>query len=80
MAADKRCTHFFSKVVGVTHRNADGSSCQAIIKRCRLLEKLDLNHEDDNPADPNAARVCRENGEQIGYLREELAEEVVDRS
>ncbi len=72
--------HFFTKVAGVSHANQDGTSRQKIIKKCRTLEKLTLDHEEDNPHDRNAVRVCRENGEQIGYLQQELAEEVVSRS
>jgi hypothetical protein len=69
--------HFFTKVVGVTHPNKDGSDRQAIIGRCRRLESLELDHEDDNPYDPNAVAACRLNGEQIGYLSRELASEIV---
>lgn len=72
--------HFFTKVVGVNHKNDDGSSRQAIIKCCRLLEPLVFDHEEHNPQDPNAIGVCRQNGQQIGYLRRELAEEVVSKS
>jgi len=58
--------HFHTKVVGVSHENDDGSSRQAIIRKCKPLEKLDLDHDEGNPHDPNAVRVCRENGGQLG--------------
>jgi HIRAN domain len=44
------------------------------------LETLELDHEDDNPHDPNAVRVSRKTGEQLGYLRAELAAEIVSKS
>ena len=63
--------HFFTKVVGVTHRNDDGTSRQAIIRRCSQLEQLDLVRQKDNPHDPNAMMVCQSSGEQLGYLSED---------
>ena len=71
--------HFFSKVVGVTHLNRDGSDRQAIVADCQFFEALDLVHEDDNPADPNAIAVRRNNGDQLGYLSASLAAEIVAR-
>jgi len=41
------------------------------------MEELTLDTEEDNPVDPNAIRVLRQNGEQIGYLNSELASDVV---
>ena len=73
-------SHFHTKIVGVSHKNSDGSSRQKIIRKCRLFEDLVLDHEETNPHDPNAVRVCRENGEQLGYLNANLAEEVVSKS
>ena len=72
--------HFFGRVAGESHRNADGSDRQAIIPRCRVGDLLVLEHEPDNPHDINAIRVLRQNGEQIGYLEREFAGEVVSRS
>lgn len=77
---DAEVRHFFTKVVGVTHRNDDGGSRQRIIQDCRARERLILEHDADNPVDPNAVRVCRENGDQLGFLRAELAEEVLSKS
>jgi hypothetical protein len=72
----KKVRHLFTKVLGVTEKNVDGTSRQSIISQCRLLETLDLKYEDDNPIDPNAIMVCKLSGEQIGYLNAELAKEV----
>ena len=68
--------HFFSKVVGVTHRNTDGSDRQAIIAKCQPFETLDLVHEDENPVDANAIAVRRSNGDQLGYLPAPLAADI----
>jgi hypothetical protein len=70
----------FTKVVGVTKNNPDGRNRQKIIGACCPLEKLKLEHEDDNPVDPNAVAVRRANGQQIGYLSAEIAAEVTRRS
>lgn len=72
--------HFFGQVAGESHHNADGTSRQAIIPRCRVGELLRLEHEPDNPYDINAIRVLRQTGEQIGYLPRDFAAEVVSRS
>jgi HIRAN domain len=73
----RRTSHFFTKVVGVTFDNDDGSSRQSLIPRCDLLERLQLDHDEDSPHDPNAVRVLRQSGEQLGHLRRRLAAEVV---
>ena len=59
---------FASKVVGVTRHNHDGSDRQVIAGQCRQGEELTLRREPDNPQDPNAVAVFRENGDQVGYL------------
>jgi len=41
-------------------------------------EQLVLDTEEDNPVDPNAVRVLRGNGEQLGYLPAYLAKEVAE--
>ncbi len=72
--------HFHTKIAGVTHKNRDGSNRQKLIRGCSVFETLELDHEEDNPHDPNAVRVCRENGQQLGYLNAALAQEVVSKS
>lgn len=58
---------FYSQVHGMLHENKDGSRRQDIISRCRVGEELDLIPEPDNPFDSSAVKICRKNGEQIGY-------------
>lgn len=72
--------HFHTKIVGVSHPNSDGSDRQEHIRKCRHFEALDLDHEESNPHDPNAVRVLRKTGEQLGYLRAELAAEIVSKA
>ena len=71
--------HFFSKVVGVTYQNPDGSDRQTIIAECEPLERLELVNEGDNPVDANAIAVRRSSGGQLGYMSAALAAEVVAR-
>lgn len=61
---------FFQKIAGVSHKNADGSSRQAIIRQCSVGESLELRREPDNPHDPFAVAVFRSTGQQLGYLPE----------
>jgi len=67
---------FHAKVVGVCSLNADGASRQDVIARCQPREVLKLSHEKDNAYDRNAVAVLRSNGEQLGHLNADLAEEV----
>jgi MFS superfamily sulfate permease-like transporter len=67
---------FYTKVSGVTRQNDDGSDRQQILKRCRDGEKLDLVRDPKNPYDENAIRVCRKNGEQLGFISAETAEQL----
>jgi hypothetical protein len=64
---------FFTKVAGVTYRNKDGKSRQRLISQCRVGEELVLKREPDNPADPNAIKVLRVTGEQLGYVPAHVA-------
>ena len=54
-------------VVGVSHRNNDGSSRQSIIGTMKRGDVLQLRREPDNPYDPSAVAVDHANG-QIGYV------------
>ena len=58
---------FFAKVHGVSFKNDDGSSRQKIISQCKVGEELDIIPEPTNRHDPGAMKVCRKNGEQLGY-------------
>lgn len=68
--------HFYTKVAGVTHRNADRSDRQRIIADCKVGEKLLLDTEPNNLHDPDAVRVIRANGQQLGYLPAHLAGDI----
>jgi hypothetical protein len=58
---------FFAKVHGVSFKNDDGSSRQKIISRCNVGEELEIIPEPTNRHDHGAMKVCRKNGEQLGY-------------
>lgn len=72
--------HFHSKVFGVTHKNNNGTSRQWIISRMSRYEHLLIEHEKGNPVDPNAVKVSRQTGEQVGYIGEHLCEDIMDAS
>ncbi len=57
-----------TKVVGVTFEGR-----QEVVARLKRGDRVWLDRELDNPYDANAISVCRENGEQIGYLNRHLA-------
>ena len=64
---------FFTKIAGVTHRNKDRKSRQSLIGGCSVGEELILEREPDNAVDPNAIKVCRMTGEQLGYIPAQVA-------
>jgi hypothetical protein len=62
------------RVVGVTHKNRDGSDRQRILKSSRPGMRVTIAREPDNPVDPNAVAVRIAGGQQIGYLAAEVAQ------
>ena len=64
---------FYTKVVGVSHRNSDGSSRQRALKGCRQGMALQLIPEPNNPYDSDAIAVMTEAGNQIGYIASDTA-------
>jgi hypothetical protein len=69
--------HFFSKVVGVTQNNADGTWRQMAVGHCQPGEPLRFVADPGNPHDENAIKVMRASDEQLGYLNRDLAEELI---
>ena len=76
VARAMRLRHSFATVAGVTFPNDDGSERQAIIRRCKSGEQLNLRHDPDNEYSEFAIQVLRENGEQLGHAPEYLAERI----
>ena len=58
---------FFTQVHGILHANADGTRRQQIIRHCEPGEELVLLPEPTNPYDASAVKICRKNGQQLGY-------------
>lgn len=65
-----------SKVVGVTKRNEDGTNRQEILEMCSDGDELNLERDPYNEYDENAIEVWTDFGEQIGFLKKELASEL----
>ena len=72
---------FFTKVVGVTFPNEDGSSRQDIIGG--LIDSLDkgdiplsLERQLNNQHDPNAVAVRSPSGKQLGFLSKQVSETI----
>jgi len=59
---------FCKHVVGINLKNPDCKSRQDIINCCHKNEEMVLIPEPGNYHEPGAVKVCRRNGEQIGYL------------
>lgn len=73
-----KVSHFVCEVAGASHDNPDGTSRQAIVKKCKRLETVILQHEVGNRYDKHALQIVRATGEQVGYIPKELADDIVD--
>lgn len=68
---------FYEVVSGIRHKNSDGTSRQAILKKCHKGDAIKLIREPNNPYDALAVAVFHvPTGKQIGYLRKETAENI----
>ena len=57
-----------TKVVGVTYEGR-----QAVVAQLKMGEEVYLERDPLNPFDQNAIRVCRQSGQQFGFLNRDLA-------
>ena len=75
--AEPLIREFSNTVAGVSFTNYDGKSRQEIIQRAvRRRMQLVLRPELNNPVVPGAIAVLTPNGEQIGYLKADLGDQV----
>ncbi len=61
-----------TKAVGVSFGDR-----QEVIAKLKIGDQVWLEHELDNPHDPNAIMVSRSNGDLLGYLNRHLAANLV---
>lgn len=66
-----------TRVAGVTFENDDGTNRQEILKKCKPGDSIVLEHW-PMPEDEYAVKVLRENGEQLGHIPREDAEDVAE--
>jgi HIRAN domain len=65
-------------VAGCSHKNSDNSDRQKILKKCSPYDSLILEHEIGNKHDKHAIKIMRVNGEQLGYVPQEIAQCIID--
>ena len=68
---------FYTKLVGVSFLNNDGSSRQGLLNQFRDISEenplsLYLERDEDNLYDSNAVAVFTEDGKQLGYLSRKI--------
>jgi hypothetical protein len=66
----------YTKVVGVTYDNDDGTNRQLIISELKYNSIINLKRDYSNLYDPNAIMVVNLSGEQIGFLSRDLASQL----
>ena len=68
---------FFTKIVGVSFENENGSARQALIAELDSVPcMLSLVRECENPHDCNAIAVFDGKGRQLGYLSRNIADQM----
>ena len=63
----------YTKLVGVTYDNSDGTNRQVIIARLTTHSLITLSRDYGNLYDPNAISVLNSSGERLGFINKELA-------
>ena len=69
---------FYSKVVGVTFKNADGSDRQKIVSECKAGDDIIFKPVPTKQY-PDAIGVFTTNGKQLGHVKSELALELKEK-
>lgn len=72
--------HSTTPVIEVTESNEDGTTRQDVLKGCRQGEQLKLILEEEDAEQNFAVKVCRNTGDQIGYLPPGMSRTVIDNS
>ena len=70
---DERCLHTIANIAGITFANADGRARTEVLGECVNGELLALVPDPENEYDENAVKVCRQNGDQLGFVPASLA-------
>ncbi len=70
--------HGLVDVAGITYPNPNGTSRIDIVRRCVIGEQVKLIPQPSNPVDPDAVMVCRQTGEQMGYLPRQCAADIAE--
>jgi hypothetical protein len=65
-----------TNIAGVTYKNQDGTDRQTLLKKIKKGDLLFLERESDNKYDVNAIKVLNKKGQQLGYIKSELAEDL----
>lgn len=68
----KSIGHFHTKIAGVTHENR-----QALVPHLGRFQQLNMDHDEENEHDENAVKLLTSDKRQVGFLKREVAAEVV---
>ena len=63
-------------VAGLSHPNSDGTNRQETLAFCNEGDDLLFSRDPSNPYDFFAIKVCRSNGQQLGFIPRELAKRI----
>jgi hypothetical protein len=67
MVGSEIADHFYTKLVGITQANEDGTVRETLIPKCKPFEFVDVVWESKNKHDPNAVAIRKKRGPRLGY-------------
>jgi hypothetical protein len=73
----ERITHVVVRIAGLPYRNKDGTDRMNILAKCEQYEQVVVIPEPDHPYDAHALKICRQTGEQIGYVSKFAVPEII---
>ena len=71
---------FYTTIAGVSHRNDDRTSRRSAICKCDELDEIFLVHDVENKFSKHAIKVLTRNGQQLGFLPDRTAADVLRRA
>jgi len=75
---DDRCKHAIVNIAGIAFENTDGRARREVLRECDEGELLALVPDPENEHDDNAVKICRQNGDQLGFVPACLSHEIYD--
>ncbi len=77
---DSKVGHYFDRVLSIQKHNADSTSRQQLIQRCKTGDQLQLKFNENNRGPHEAIWVCNSMGQALGFLAERMVPDILMKS